>query len=62
MKPFRIFALLAVFIGKAPYAGAGWRYVDSSYTYSEFYKKVRKVFDLDAVDARLRDQEAAQAE
>ena len=53
---------VAVFTGKDPYAGAGWRYVDNGYTYSEFYKKVREVFDLDAVDARLRDQEAAQAE
>lgn len=51
---------VAVFTGKDPYAGAGWRYVDNGYTYSEFYKKVREVFDLDAVDARLRAQEAAE--
>ena len=50
---------VAVFSGKDPYAGPGWRYVDNGYTYSEFYKKVRQVFDLDQVDARLRAQEAA---
>lgn len=50
---------VAVFSGKDPYAGAGWRYVDNGYTYTEFYKKVRQVFDLDAVDARLKAQEAA---
>ena len=51
---------VAVFTGKDPYAGAGWRYVDNGYTYTEFYKKVRQVFNLDEVDARLRAQEAAQ--
>lgn len=50
----------AVFSGRDPYAGAGWRYVDNGYTYTEFYKKVREVFDLDEVDARLRAQEAAE--
>ena len=49
----------AVFTGRDPYAGAGWRYVDNGYTYTEFYKKVREVFDLDAVDAVLRAQQAA---
>lgn len=49
----------AVFTGRDPYAGAGWRYVDNGYKYTEFYKKVREVFDLDAVDAVLRAQEAA---
>lgn len=49
----------AVFTGTDPYAGAGWRYVDNGYTYTEFYKKVREVFDLDAVDAVLRAQQAA---
>ena len=51
---------VAVFTGKDPYAGAGWRYVDNGYTFSEFYKKVREVFNLDEVDARLRAQEAAE--
>ena len=51
---------VAVFSGKDPYAGAGWRYVDNGYTYTEFYKKVREVFDLDEVDARLRAQQAAE--
>lgn len=53
---------VAVFSGREPYAGPGWRYVDNGYTYTEFYKKVREVFDLDAVDARLRAQEAANQE
>ena len=51
---------VAVFTGRDPYAGAGWRYVDNGYTYTEFYKKVREVFDLDEVDARLRAQQAAE--
>ena len=51
---------VAVFSGKDPYAGAGWRYVDNGYTYTEFYKKVRQVFNLDEVDARLRAQEKAE--
>ena len=51
---------VAVFSGRDPYAGPGWRYVDNGYTYSEFYKKVRQVFDLDEVDARLRAQQAAE--
>lgn len=50
----------AVFTGKDPYAGAGWRYVDNGYTYTEFYKKVRQVFHLDEVDAVLRAQQAAE--
>ena len=49
----------AVFTGNDPYAGPGWRYVDNGYTYSEFYKKVREVFNLDQVDALLRAQEKA---
>lgn len=49
----------AVFSGKDPYAGPGWRYTDYGYTYTEFYKKVRQVFDLDQVDKALRAQEAA---
>lgn len=51
---------VAVFSGRDPYAGPGWRYVDNGYTYTEFYKKVRQVFDLDEVDARLRAQQAAE--
>lgn len=49
----------AVFTGKDPYAGAGWRYTDNGYHYTEFYKKVREVFNLDQVDALIRAQEKA---
>lgn len=50
----------AVFTGKEAYAGPGWRYTDNGYTYTDFYKRVREVFDLDAVDKVLRAQEQAQ--
>lgn len=50
----------AVFTGKDPYAGAGWRYVDNGYKYTDFYKKVREVFDLDSVDKVLRAQQEAE--
>ena len=46
-----------VWRGKQPY-GYGWRYDDDGYTFCEYYKKVREVFDLDAVDQRLKAQEA----
>lgn len=49
----------AVFTGSDPYAGAGWRYTDNGYHYTEFYKKVREVFNLDQVDALIRAQENA---
>lgn len=45
--------------GKQPY-GYGWRYIDNGYTFGEDYKKVREVFDLDAVDKRLKAQQDAQ--
>lgn len=48
----------AVFTGVEPYAGPGWRYVDNGYTYTDFYKRVREVFNLDAVDALIRAQES----
>lgn len=50
----------AVFTGRDPYAGAGWRYTDNGYHYTEFYKKVREVFNLDQVDQLIRAQQAAQ--
>lgn len=49
----------AVFTGRDPYAGPGWRYTDNGYHYTEFYKKVREVFNLDQVDKLLRAQEQA---
>lgn len=49
----------AVFSGKDPYAGPGWRYTDNGYHYTDFYKRVREVFDLDSVDQVLRAQEKA---
>lgn len=49
----------AVFSGRDPYAGPGWRYVDNGYTFTDFYKRVREVFDLDSVDRVLRAQQAA---
>ena len=50
----------AVFSGNDPYAGPGWRYTDYGYTYTDFYKRVREVFDLDSVDQVLRAQKAAE--
>lgn len=49
---------VTVWRGKQPY-GYGWRYIDDGYTFGEAYKKVREVFDLDAVDKRIQAQEAA---
>lgn len=45
---------IAAFIGKEPYAGVGWRYIDNGKTYTEIYKKVREVFNYDAADALIR--------
>jgi len=36
----------------------GWKYDDIGITYSEYYKFIREVFDLDAVDKRLAQQAA----
>lgn len=47
----------AVFTGREPYAGPGWRYTDNGYHYTDFYQRVRDVFNLDAVDATIRAQE-----
>lgn len=38
--------------GRTPY-GKGWRYDDEGYTFSEIYKKVREVFNYDAIDAMI---------
>lgn len=51
---------IATFYGKDPYAGPGWRYTDNGHTFTEPYKKVRQVFNLDEVDKRLKAQEQAQ--
>lgn len=51
---------VAVFTGNDPYAGPGWRYTDYGYTYTDFYKRVREVFNLDSVDKVLRAQKAAE--
>ena len=50
---------LTLWKGKQPY-GYGWRYIDNGVTFGEDYKKIREVFDLDAVDKRLQAQQAAQ--
>ena len=49
-----------MFSGNDPYAGPGWRHTDYGYTYTDFYKRVREVFDLDSVDQVLRAQKAAE--
>lgn len=46
------------FTGENPYS-LGWRYDDIGETYSEIYKKVRLVFNLDQVDKNIARQEAA---
>ena len=46
------------FGGSFPY-GQGWRYDDNGRTYSEIYKKVRKVFDLDSIPQSWIDAENA---
>lgn len=48
------------FTGQNPYS-LGWRYDDIGETRSEIYKKVREVFNLDAVDREIARQEAANA-
>lgn len=40
----------------------GWKYDDVGMTYSEYFKFIREVFDLDSVDARLAAQAAAEEE
>lgn len=47
------------FTGENPYS-LGWRYDDIGETFSDIYRKVRDVFDLDAVDKVIRQQQAAQ--
>ena len=46
------------FGGTFPY-GQGWRYDDNGKTYSEIYKKVREVFDLDSIPQEWIDAENA---
>lgn len=46
---------VVTFSGKQPY-GKGWRYVDNGYNFTEIYKKVREVFDYDAIDAIIAGQ------
>lgn len=48
------------FTGKDPLS-LGWKYDDIGITYSEYYKFIREIFDLDAVQKRL-DQLAAEEE
>ena len=45
------------FSGQNPLS-LGWKYDDIGITYSEYYKFIREVFDLDAVDKRLAQQAA----
>ena len=47
------------FTGQNPLS-LGWKYDDVGITYSEYYKFIREVFDLDAVDRRLAQQAAAE--
>ena len=49
------------FSGQNPLS-LGWKYDDIGVTYSEYYKFIREVFDLDAVDRRLAQQAAAEEE
>ena len=44
------------YYGSQPF-GKGWRYEDAGYTYSEMYKKVREVFDLDSIPQSWIDAE-----
>ena len=44
------------YYGNQPF-GKGWRYDDNGLTYSEMYKKVRKVFDLDSIPQAWIDAE-----
>lgn len=47
------------FTGQNPLS-LGWKYDDIGITYSEYYKFIREVFDLDSVDQRLAQQAAAE--
>lgn len=49
------------FTGSNPLS-LGWKYDDIGITYSEYYKFIREVFNLDAVDQRLAQQAAAEEE
>ena len=49
------------FSGQNPLS-LGWKYDDVGITYSEYYKFIREVFNLDAVDRRLAQQAAAEEE
>ena len=49
------------FTGQNPLS-LGWKYDDIGITYSEYYKFIREVFDLDSVDRRLRQQAAEEEE
>ena len=44
------------YYGSQPF-GKGWRYDDNGLTYSEMYKKVREVFDLDSIPQAWIDAE-----
>ena len=47
----------ARFSGENPLS-LGWKYDDIGITYSEYYKFIREIFDLDSVDKRLAQQRA----
>lgn len=47
------------FTGVQPY-GMGWRYIDNGIHFTEIYKKVREVFELDKADAIIKAMEDAQ--
>lgn len=49
------------FTGSNPLS-LGWKYDDVGITYSEYYKFIREIFDLDSVDQRLAQQAAAEEE
>jgi hypothetical protein len=49
------------FTGQNPLS-LGWKYDDIGITYSEYYKFIREVFNLDDVDRRLAQQAAAEEE
>ena len=49
------------FSGQNPLS-LGWKYDDIGITYSEYYKFIREVFNLDDVDRRLAQQAAAEEE
>ena len=49
------------FTGSDPLS-LGWKYDDVGITFSEYYKFIREVFDLDSVDKRLAQQAAQEQE